>query len=89
VGIRKIGLPGKGPGDESDGCFIALLLIGNDAEQVERFRIVGFELENLPVDALGGLQIACLVVANGKIQCCGNAHRLPVVGISRWSAFLP
>ena len=47
-------------------------LVGNHAEKMNRIGLVRFRLEDLPIDLLGSLQPAALMVLDRNRQCFGN-----------------
>ena len=51
-------------------------LVSNHAEKMERIGMIRLDRENLPIDLLGGLQPAGLMVLDRNRQCFGNrCHR--------------
>jgi hypothetical protein len=46
--------------------------VGDQAKEMPRIGMIRLECENLPVNLLGGLQPAGLMVLEGNRQCFGN-----------------
>jgi hypothetical protein len=62
----------NGAGDQVHGGVIAARLMGDDAEQVESFGVVGLDREDLPVDDLGVGETARSVVLESKLESGGD-----------------
>ncbi len=60
------------PPDVLDGHLVFARLVGNHAEKMKRIGMIRLDGENLPIDLLGRLQAAALVVLEGHRQCLGN-----------------
>ena len=57
-----------------DGSLVLARLVSNHAEKMEGIGLIRFDRENLPVDLLGSLQPATLMVLDGNRQCFGNVR---------------
>ena len=66
------GVGSDSEGDEFDGFVMVVVLLGDDAEQVEGVGVVGFELENFVVDGLSLVEAAGGVVVEGGVDEIGD-----------------
>jgi hypothetical protein len=67
-------MEGDGLANQLHGEVIATDLMSDDAEQVQRFRVLGLGGEDLAVERFGVRQPPALVVLNRKLKCRWNRH---------------
>ena len=60
------------PRDVLDGDLVLARLVSDHAEKMPRIGMIRLDRENLPVDLLGGMQPAGLMVLDRDRQCFGN-----------------
>ena len=65
------------PSNVFDGNLVLAHLVSNHAEKMERIGLIRLDCENLPIDLLGSLQPAGLMVLDRNRQCFGNRCHLP------------
>ena len=66
------------PSNVLDGDLVPAHLVGNHAEKMDRIGMIRIDRENLPVDLLGRLQPAGLMVLDRNCKCFGNGcHHIP------------
>ncbi len=56
------------PLEQSDRAFLIPCLVGDDAREIERVRVVGVGFENPTVDCIRSFEIASLVQSNGATE---------------------
>ena len=61
-----------GPRDVLDGNLVLAHLVRKHAEKMNRIDLIRLDRKDLPIDLLGGLQPAALMVLDGKRQGCGD-----------------
>ena len=64
------------PSDVFDGNLVLARLAGDHAEKMNRIGLIRFDLEDPPIDLLGGLQPAGLMVLERNRQCFGNRRHI-------------
>jgi hypothetical protein len=72
VELGLIPLQTDRPSDILDGNLVLANLVGNHTEKMPRIGMLRLGLQDPPIDLLGGLQPAGLVVLNRDRQCFGN-----------------
>ena len=60
------------PSNVLDGNLVLARLVSNHAEKMPRIGMIRLDRENLPVNLLGGLQPAGLMMLDRNRQCFGN-----------------
>ena len=60
------------PSNVLDGNLVLAHLVSDHAEKMNRIGVIRLGRENLPIDLLGGLQPAGLMVLDRNRQCFGN-----------------
>jgi hypothetical protein len=60
--------------DIFDGNIVPTQMMGDYANEVQRFGMIRVDLKNLPVNRLGILKTTALVVLHGNRHCFGNRH---------------
>ncbi len=68
----RIAVQADRPFDVLDGNLVLAHLVSNHAEKMEGVGLIRLDGENLPVDLLGSLQPAGLMVLDRNRQCFGN-----------------
>ena len=72
MGLGKVRFQLQGSTIAGDRFVRPSRLVGNHAEKMDRIDLIRLDFENLPVDLLGRLQPAGLVVADRGGQGFGN-----------------
>ena len=88
-GLAQVGMEHRlapvaanGPADQFDGHLELPGLHGQQAQQVQRLRIVGLGSQHLAIDPLGFGQLAGLMVASALRQCFRDVQHIRFIVVS-------
>ena len=72
MGLGIVRLQLQRPAVAGDRFVQLARLVGDHAQKMDRIGMIGFDLQNLPIDLLGSLQPTGLMVLDRDRQCFGN-----------------
>ncbi len=71
------------PSNVLDGNFVLAHLVSHHAEKMNGIGVIRLDRENLPINLLGGLQPAALMMPDRNRQCFGNRRHKEIMTAGR------
>ena len=81
MGLRIVRLQFQGPAVAGDGFVALARLVGEQAKQMDGIGLIRFQLQDSPIDLLGGLQPATLMMPDRNRQDFGDDCHARIVTI--------